>query len=48
LNVFPFALVWPIRERKGDILPIAHHLLAKTLLENAYFLVALLKPSAPK
>jgi len=44
LNVFP--LRWaPIRERKGDILPIAHHLLAKHA-EKMRISGAVLKPSA--
>ncbi len=44
LNVFPLRWV-PIRERKGDILPIAHHLLVKHA-EKMRISGALLKPSA--
>ncbi len=44
LNVFPLRWV-PIRERKGDILPIAHHLLAKHA-GKMRISGALLKPSA--
>jgi two-component system response regulator FlrC len=44
LNVFPLRWV-PIRERKGDILPIAHHLLVKHA-EKMRISGAVLKPSA--